>query len=906
MTNLLPLTQILPPWGPYSKKYMGVSRVLDAAGCAGGRFDCVVHPTIANSNVPLPNVTVPSGYHPWSAANDLSYYSYRYDLEWKDQVYADVSFTKMEGDAVLIRTEFVNHTALEQNCLLNIFCALEFPYAYQTRLNLPKHCVLLDALQYSSYAYAVQRPWDSQNPDGMKKGQFLDPAFYQNQGLGDRVDHAHAHYLQLKPFGAAAGDSVTYHLAVDTPFVDAVLAVRYRTVSPGNGMFQWDDRTLCFPASEELAFAYFSLGQLDMGNLALALTALSGGAGIELDCLIIAEQIDKEQIEVVRVPHAVTPHLATQAQGAWCKAQLTYPELAYPFEVITHNLQTRYRKIDSGSLEDALISRLSNGDCTFDEVTCPFTASFSKKHSDPGFYHNTLVHSIYLPKNSRHIEYVVVSQGAFSPMEEERYEALYREACSRAEPAALNQAGQPYALSNEILRSTLLTNIVYPIYRHGTYILHHTPGKRWDSLYTWDSGFIGLGLLETEPALAEYILKTYLSEPDNPDFAFLHHGSPVPVQFYLFHALLGRAADQAHLLAYYDALKRYYDFLSGKSGGSATGKFHSGLTTTYDYFYSSSGMDDYPAQHEMIAQKLEAYACPCISTSQVIRCAKLLYMAADALHRTADMAQLEHDIAAFTTALRRQAWDEACGYFSYVLHNDAKEPVGIFRTQDGVNLNRGMDGIYPLIAGACTTAQQQRLLAHLKSPDEMWSPVGISAVDQSAPYYKPNGYWSGNVWFSHQWFLWKTMLDLHEPAFAFQIADTALKVWAREVDHSYYTFEMIHIETGRGGWFHHFGGLSAPVNIWMNAYYKPGTFTAGLDVWTDAQVWDASFTSLKAQLRYYGTQASYTVLAVLDDRWAYDCYVNGTPTSPLERVKGAYELTIDGSVPAVQIQFKRK
>lgn len=91
------------------------------------------------------------------------------------------------------------------------------------------------------------------------------------------------------------------------------------------------------------------------------------------------------------------------------------------------------------------------------------------------------------------------------------------------------------------MKSALYSNIVYPIRRHGEYIAHYTPGKRWDSLYTWDSGFIGLGMLDYSSKLAEYVMDTYLSEPDNTDFAFVAHGSLVPTQFYLYYEILNRA-----------------------------------------------------------------------------------------------------------------------------------------------------------------------------------------------------------------------------------------------------------------------------------------------------------------------------------------------------------------------------
>ena len=78
------------------------------------------------------------------------------------------------------------------------------------------------------------------------------------------------------------------------------------------------------------------------------------------------------------------------------------------------------------------------------------------------------------------------------------------------------------------------------------------------------------------------------------------------------------------------------------------------------------------------------------------------------------------------------AWDGECGYFSYVLHDDAGRPQGFLRTDAGENADKGLDGVYPLVAGACTARQQSTALAHLKSTKELFSPVGLTAVDMSA------------------------------------------------------------------------------------------------------------------------------------------------------------------------------
>jgi hypothetical protein len=277
-------------------------------------------------------------------------------------------------------------------------------------------------------------------------------------------------------------------------------------------------------------------------------------------------------------------------------------------------------------------------------------------------------------------------------------------------------------------------------------------------------------------------------------------------------------------------------------------------------------------------------------------------MAADLLGREDDKAVYLQDVERVSNALQKYSWDDDCGYFSYVIHDENGDAKEQYRNEQGENLNKTMDGIYPIIAGAVTEDQKTRILGHLKSDDEMFSPVGISAVDKTASYYITNGYWNGNVWLSHQWFVWKTMLDLGETDFAFRIAETALKSWKREVEYSYYTFEMFNITSGRGGWFHNFGGLSTPVNIWTNAYYKPKTFSTGLDTMVIESDFCCDKTQFNAEIKYYGNNDKYSVIVVLDDDYNYSVNVNGEKGYFITREKGAVEITIDGKVKNAKLE----
>ena len=903
-------SKCFPAWGPYGKKYMGISRIAEHEFAKGVRFDVTVAPAIFGGDIKVPNTTLPSGCHPWRCSPDYSIFTYRHDLEWKDKVYAEVSYVRIDGESTLIRTEIVNNSDLIQNCVINFFESVEYPAPAYCKLTLPEKCAYKNPLEYDSYNYAVTRPWDEENADGYKKGEFADHKFVDGFGLGDRAGKWHMPHRYLPPFGCEKGDNVAFTVDVNEDYQNAVLAIRYRTsgieyiqgkmvgvnVVPGTetASFIMNGSTqLNFEPTDELAIKCFDLGKIEKGSFRISLEALGKG-GIEFDFFCICEKEDADKITAVMTPYDFTPEISNAKCENGYLSTCKYNGVDGEFMIRTFNDNTRFREIETGALEDCMTARLSNSDPTFDDVAESFTGAFSRKHSDDGFFSNQIVHTIFVDPRGSHVEYAVISKGKTEYKSAEEYENLYNERLKEVNKTCLNKDGKKYELSNEILKSTVMVNAVYPIYKHGEYIIHHTPGKRWDCLYTWDSGFIGLGMNDYSERFAEYSLDTYFSDDSNPDYAFLHHGSPVPVQMYLYLEMLKRRNDKSTLLEMYPRAKLYYDFLAGKVRGSTTAKLKSGLTTTYDYFYSTSGMDDYPAQVAMMDRNIRDTSAPVISTSQLIRCGKILKMVASKLGKADDVSVYEADIERLTEALTKYSWDKNSGYFSYVLHNENYEPTGFMLTEDGENLNKGLDGIYPIIAGACNEEQKEAILGHLKSEKEMLSPYGISAVDMTAGYFMVNGYWNGNVWFPHQWFIWKAMLDLGETDFAYTIAKLALDIWKREVDYSYYTFEMVNVVTGRGGWFHNFGGLSTPITMWANAYYKAGTLNTGFDTWVDFAEFSADNTKLNSKITYFGNNEKFTVIAAMNDDESkkYKVTLDGKEVPFNERFKGTLEIPL--------------
>ena len=905
-------------WGPFGKKYAGISRIESHAELDGVRFDFSVAPAIHAFDIRVPNVTLPSAYHPWLCDEDYGFFSFRHDLEWKDKVYADVSYTRLDNESYLVRTEIVNNTDTIKDCVVNYFSSLEFPCDSYAVLSLPERCDYVDALSYDTYSYAITRPWDQQSQDGYKKGEFIDKAFVGQKGLGDRAGKWHMPYKVLKPFGGEKGDEVSYTVKLSNTYENAVLALRYRTSdifyeqgkqvgvhyinSKNTATFILNGKTtLELPPSDELRTIYIHLGRLTEKELKLSFVSLGTGAA-EFDFLAVTEASERDKVAVTMKAAEFVPEISNEKEAQGYITTLRYKNIDGDFRLRVFDDNTRFREIETGSLEDCMTARLSNADETFDDLTESFTGAFNRKHSDEGFFHNAISHTIFIEKGERKVQYAVLSKGEAQYRTEEEYESIYSEARARAIDLKVNPSGEAYKLSNQLLAAALMTNAVYPIYKHGEYIIHHTPGKRWDCLYTWDSGFIGLGMNEIAPKFAEYIIDTYLSEEDNKDYAFLHHGSPVPVQIYQLYEMIQKAESKEHLLTYYPRARLYYLYLAGKIRNSTTARFKSGILTTYDYFYSTSGMDDYPAQVAMMKQNLRDKASPVITTGQVIRFGKLLSIMADKLGKAADIEEYKSDCERLTAALNKYSWDEKSGYYSYVLHDENGEPKEKFVTKDGENLNKGLDGIYPIIAGVCDENQKEKIIGHITNENEMHTPFGISAVDKSASYYMVNGYWNGNIWFPHQWFIWKSMLDCGRADVAKDIAHLALNIWKREVENTYYTFEMVNTVTGLGGWFHNFGGLSTPLIMWLKAYYAPGTVNVGFDTYLERVHFNEDRTEAEIEFTYHGENDKFILLAVMKEGENYTCTLDGEEIKA-ECDKGAVTIELDGSKKTQKIKI---
>ena len=867
----------LPDWGPYARDFLTLSHIADVE--RGLRMDFLMVPGICKRKFCPPETLRECDYSPWEASADFSYYSLRQQMVDHDVYYAETSYSKIDDHFRLGRIEFVNRTPERQCATLLIYG--RFAPRNEVLPQLPEGAVWMDALDYADLAYAHQRCDHNLVFNGERRaGQQDFPGTVGNRCLGKPF-----YDRQLPCFGTDAGDRVRYRL----PAAAHRVLLRAR-LEPGAEL-------ACQSIADGAAAprVLHGTGEFELYDFAgplpegASLEFVSGGTpqGLRIDgFVLLPEGADRAAISFPKMSRACNPHSepgpvpgsaiitldgASQSYAMWWDV----PE-APPREYWTNDL--------------AHLINYSHG------LSHPYYKNF-EPGATANYCKDVLILPIVIEANSTKVHYAIFGNGTPAELaaldrSPDALEACYQRAKTHAFQFNVTPAGEKYRFSQQLMSAAVMTNIAFPIQAKGRNIRHHTPDKYYYTLYSWDSGFIGLGLSEFDKIRAVENLNAYVTPPEDDECAFILHGTPVPVQAYLYAELWNRHQDRAMLEHFYPRVKHFYDFLAGHIPTSTFRVPNLDLIQGWDYFYNSGGWDDYPPQWQVYLDKRYDIA-PVILTSHTIRTAKFLRDAAVELGgRDADVAQYDADIHALADGLQRHSWSEADQIFSYVVHDAQGNDLGFYRDPvSGANFNFGLDGTSPLIAGVCTPAQEKALFERMETPGRIWSPYGLSTVDMSAPYYRTDGYWNGCVWMPQQWFFWKAALDHRRGAFARRIATTALDLWKHEADQSYYCFEHFSLQNGRGCGCHHFGGLSSPVLCWHHAYYERGRLTGGFDLWVRERQ-DTPDGGIDAEIRLGGVPGTTaTVLFVAGDgNWkaAYD----GQPVPAVFGEPGCLEIDL--------------
>ncbi len=853
-------TRYYPAWGPYSKEHMGFSRRLSDA--TGQRLDCIVVPGIYRGRVFVPSAVWDAGCLVDAATVDLS--AVRMLHEMTDTLSAEVDWLSGPSDTVTAAVRFRNSSSLPVSTCCHILLRLAPPRlkpgSDEVRLSVEVPEELTDrwsaAADYVDLFFARPRIRDSLVYDGYRRG--IEPV----QGSVHGVAVASG-------WGATTGDTMIATLRCAEPGFRS-LGVRYRNASdtdirirlklfpsdesPGVVDVQTVEVTL--PPSDGFQVSAVLLSGRPESACRLDLETVSGAAGLCMDGFFCFDDV-REGI----FPDPCSTGLpADRPAVSQALTQRDALELTYSggdrFRLFwDHRYDAMLRTVETRNLDEVMAH------LTHNHVQLHVR---DKRYAPvPGLYE-----PYYLDLFLRPLAVEAGGELSF----DFRIDGPAVAACSQTAghsrdataPRFFAFGGDPpeqgIRHGANRLAAVALSNVVYPVQIRGQYMCHTTPGRWWDSVYTWDAGFSGIGLSVVSPERARESLDTYLGADEDPHRAFLHHGSLVPVQAYLAKELMDLFPGHENRTRDYRRLLRYYDFLVGRGGSSATNPFRSSLRTTFAYFYNSGGWDDYPAQSMVHARGIADRVAPVVTNAHIVRFARLLSGFARLLDDEQLPDTVADDLEEIMRALREHAWDEDAKVFGYVEHDEAGQAIGVLRASNGENANLGLDGLSPLVTGSLLSHERDALIARLFSPDHMWTGIGISTVDVSASYALNDGYWNGAVWMPHQWFMWKTCLDLGLGSEAWRIARTALELWAREVQESRRCYEHFPLSTGRGAGWHQFGGLSSPVLNWYAAYYQPETVTVGLDTWIRRRSASRGVLSLSLQVDESSESGASTIL----------------------------------------------
>lgn len=810
----------LPLWGPYNKQYLGAAHI--ASPQRGYRFDLNLFPGFYRRSVMTPRDLADCGANMLCSSADASHYIYRYRLQGEDQVYLDADF-RADGAVMTVTCRFVNNTDHPESVTLNALCSLQ--------RSTDNHLEILDLQPVVS---GETRWVDAVDYKRIQIGQTL---AVDGLCLGEKRQSGFTGGTCIsRQYFGREDDLLHYEFS---PVSTDTVGIRY--AGKGQVLLQTNRNTIpvMLEQADEPRLAFFSIPRQEICSL----TLLPRDTALDLDGFALGREISFDDGS-----SWFTPEAESRENGF----RLHFGPMTYLVETDFTNVFLRTLHTDDPG---QLLSRKIH-----DHV--------NREIGDAGHvYADLFLRPIFLQPNSTAVITLRVTAPQGSPTDG----TLYLPPC--------NREGEAFLSSQTIMSAVTLTNVVWPVYSRRGFIRHNTPGRNWDSLYTWDSGFIGMGLAEIDLQRAEDCLNAYMTPVGDPHSPCIFHGSPLPTQILLFAELYNRTGDKELLRRYYPMIWQQHRFFAdARYSGRAK---ETGLFSTWDIFYNSGGWDDYPAQKLIHEQALEKTVCPMVNVSFTVLCARILKLLAGELGL--DTAEYEEDIRFYSHAVNLWGWDEASGYYGYVDHRGTPSIL----QNGGVNADMGMDGAYPFIAGISPADRSRRILQNIR--EGLFTPIGVSVVDTRAPYFRSDGYWNGSVWMPHQWILWKSLLDHGETETALTIARTALEIWQREVSLTGNCYEHFMLANGRGAGFHQFSGLSTPVLLWFAALYRPWTVTSGFfTVISQKEQGEGRFSFA---VRSESTHP--TVLVCLEEGGVYHFETSGT-VRPVNA--GTYAICFDGPV----------
>lgn len=849
----------LGKWGPYNKQYPGACHIANQE--LGASFVLEFFPAFYRRRIVSASSLIDGDVRMWGANAGLTSFVYRYELEWKDKVYCDVHINITDDKLVNVDCEFVNNADTPESVNMFLAAGMEYPtngfsadFKGYKEISVPKisdTCIFVDAVNYSDISCSQSMAQD---------GKLLAEAEVNfASGLGTLVSGSYftsdTHFVSYDISDEIYSDSigVRYRCESDTRLAVIVNGQKYE---------------LDAPACEDFGYAVLNIPKTAVKSVRLMPIGKFPG----IDSLVVG--IGAETAEFSPRKRNFKPIERTLDKNSMT---LKYADSDYTYKIEWQGEPLMLRTLYTDDV-GIMLHRTIHDHVKLER---------REGRKNEGVYEIVRTNPLYLEPHTRKVLSFAVTSLKNGEC------AKFQRRDSEIYTVKTNSDGERYAFSHNMMAYSTLLNVVYPIYTRRGYIRHSTPGRIWNCLYTWDSGFIGMGLSTIDFGRAYENLVAYLTPVGDKHSPYIFHGSVVPTQIFLYNELVSKFPNEKKLLAdIYPMVMQYYNFFSKLSDGPEQTK--SGLLKTWHIFYNSGGWDDYPPQKHVrystagASESHSAMTTPVITTSLAVLIAKIMKNISEVLGIHSNDALFDRDIERYSRAIEEQLWDDEAGYYSYLEHDKEGNPIGFLRYEDGTNYNMGLDGAYPYIAGISDEYRSKRVLENVRAG--MMTKYGLGVVDTRAPYYTPYGYWNGSVWMPHQWIFAKSLLDKGETEFAVKIFKTALTVWRKEVERTYLCFEHFMSTNGRGAGYHHFSGLSTPVLMFFSALYAPGTVTAGFQTAVESADWNGDKTALK--LTTVSNSAGGAIIICMSEKCDYKFTINGKTVKSKKISKGAYSLRI--------------
>ena len=225
-----------------------------------------------------------------------------------------------------------------------------------------------------------------------------------------------------------------------------------------------------------------------------------------------------------------------------------------------------------------------------------------------------------------------------------------------------------------------------------------------------------------------------------------------------------------------------------------------GLDLDHDRLYKGGfmGLDNVPRPQGFDVEQADA-------SGWMAFFARHMALIAQELGHADKAREYRQDYEMIKAAINEQLWHEEDGFYydrNYKEHLREKSYVGLI----------------PFIAGAAEGKRAKRIVAHLRNPDEFWSPCGVRSLSRDSKLYEPgysktgwkNSNWRGPVWLPINYLLVQALAD-HDPALAEDLRENLVETVEGEWERTGHFFEYYHAETGEGLGADHQTGWTALV-----------------------------------------------------------------------------------------------